>query len=314
MTMETPKKLLCVLGPTASGKTALAVELALALDGEVVSCDSMQVYQGLDIGTAKPTTREMRNIPHHMLGICPVDEAYSVAKFVEDAQTCVEDILSRGKLPILAGGTGLYMDALINGREFSHAEEDLTTRHQLEDLVSQQGIEPVRELLRLHDPESYDRLHPNDQKRIIRAAEVWLTTGKTITQHNQETGSLPPRYPTVKIGLNYQDRAVLYARIDRRVDLMLEQGLLEEARQLLENHQAATAAQAIGYKEFAGYFRGDTTLEAAADLVKQESRRYAKRQLTWLRRDKDIHWITLPEDPDMGAVVPQALDIWHNNA
>lgn len=313
MTMETPRKLLCIVGPTASGKTALAVELALALDGEVVSCDSMQVYQGLDIGTAKPTPDETRGIPHHMLDICPVDEAYSVARFVEDGQSCIEDILSRGKLPILAGGTGLYMDALINGREFSLAEADLSTRRQLEEQVRTQGIEPVRELLRLHDPESYQRLHPNDQKRIIRAAEVWLTTGKTITQHNKETAELPPRYPTVKLGLNYRDRAVLYSRIDRRVDLMLEQGLLEEARQLLEGHQAATAAQAIGYKEFAGYFRGESPLEEAADLVKQESRRYAKRQLTWLRRDRDIHWIILGDQPDMGAVVSQALDIWQNN-
>lgn len=304
----TMNKLLCVLGPTASGKTALGVALAKIFNGEVVSADSMQIYRGMDIGTAKPTAAEMDGVVHHMLDVCDIWENYSVARYVQEADACVVDIISRGKLPIVVGGTGLYVDALINGREFSAQNDDPTLRQRLERQAADEGIDSVREILKQHDPDSYERLHPNDQKRIIRAAEVWLSTGKTITQHDLETKSLPPKYDAVKIGLNFEDRSELYSRIDRRVDIMLSSGLEAEVRSLLSSGCDSTALQAIGYKEFSAYIAGNMTLEEACEAVKQGSRRYAKRQLTWLRRDESIHWITMSEPVDSKAVVNDAAD------
>ena len=306
-------KLLCILGPTASGKTALGVALAKLFDGEVVSADSMQIYRGMDVGTAKPTKEEMDGVPHHMLDICDISESYSVARYVQEADACVVDIISRDKLPIIVGGTGLYVDALINGREFSAQNEDPDLRQRLEDQAERDGIDSVRNILKNHDPDSYERLHPNDKKRIIRAAEVWLSTGKTITQHDRETGSLPPKYDAIKIGLNFENRSELYARIDKRVDIMLDNGLIDEVRSLLANNNNGTALQAIGYKEFSEYIAGKMSLEEACEAVKQGSRRYAKRQLTWLRRDSSIHWITMSEPVNFNAVVQDASDYVRSN-
>ena len=306
-------KLLCILGPTASGKTALGVALAKLFNGEVVSADSMQIYRGMDVGTAKPTKEEMDGVIHHMLDICDISESYSVARYVQEADSCVVDIILRGRLPIIVGGTGLYVDALINGREFSAQNEDPELRQRLENQAETKGIDSVREILKIHDPDSYERLHPNDKKRIIRAAEVWLSTGKTITQHDRETGALPPKYDAIKIGLNFEDRSELYSRIDRRVDIMLNNGLIDEVRQLLDSGHTGTALQAIGYKEFSEYLDGKMSLEEACDAVKQGSRRYAKRQLTWLRRDNSIHWITMTEPVDFNAVVQNAAEYVRSN-
>ena len=287
------KRIVAVVGPTASGKTALAVELALRFNGEVVSADSMQVYRKLNIGTAKPTAEEMRGIPHHMLDVAEPGESYSVSRYEKEATACVEDILSRGKLPILCGGTGLYLDALIRGGGFLESGVDSGLRAKLEEEWEQQGGEAMLARLTAFDPHSAARLHLNDKKRIIRAVEVYLQTGITISEHNARTAALPPKYDAVMLGLRTEPRQILYDRINRRVTKMLETGLEQEARQLLENGDlVGTAAQAIGYKEMLAYFCGEATLAEAADLIRQKSRNYAKRQLTWFQRDERVNWIT----------------------
>ena len=287
------KRIAAVVGPTASGKTALAVALAKQFNGEVVSADSMQIYRKLNIGTAKPTAEEMQGVPHHMLDVAAPGESYSVSRYEKEATACVEDILSRGKLPILCGGTGLYVDALIRGGGFLESGVDSGLRAQLEEEWNVRGGEAMLQRLASFDPDSAARLHLNDKKRIIRAVEVYLQTGITITAHNARTAALPPRYDAVMIGLRTEPRQILYSRIDRRVTKMLDAGLEQEARQLLESGDlAGTAAQAIGYKEMLAYFRGEATLEQAADLIRQKSRNYAKRQLTWFQRDDRVHWIT----------------------
>ena len=241
-------RILCIAGPTASGKTELAVAVALALNGEVVSCDSMQVYRRMDIGTAKPTLEERRGVPHHMLDVAEPSEPMSVGKFVDLAAPVVEDILARGKTAILAGGTGLYMDALIRGNGFA-PDPDPALRRMLQDRARQEGTEPLLEELRAVDPEAASRLHPADEKRIIRALEVYRQTGKTLTQHNLETRQVPPRYRPCWLGLDFPDRGELYRRIDLRVEDMLRRGLLGESRGLLAQglSPGATALQAIGY-------------------------------------------------------------------
>lgn len=290
--------IICVVGPTASGKTALAVQLARALDGEVVSCDSMQVYRRMDIGTAKPTVEEMCGISHHMIDVVEPDEDFSVGKYVQMADACVQDILSRKKAAVICGGTGLYVDSLIAGRSFAPFPST-GRREALEAEAKAHGVEPLLQKLRAVDPDAAARLHPSDEKRIIRALEVFEETGKTITQHNLQTRQLPPRYHSVWIGLTYEDRAALYARIDRRVDQMLQAGLLEEIRALIESGVPAscTAMQAIGYKEYLSALEGLCTMDEATALVKQRSRNYAKRQLTWFRRNEAVRWLTL----DAGA-------------
>ena len=287
-------RIICVVGPTASGKTKLAVHLAKAYDGEVVSCDSMQIYKHMDIGTAKPTPEEMEGVRHHLINIIEPDEDFSVGKYVQLADACVQDILSRGRTVIIAGGTGLYVDSLISGRTFAPVPQT-GKREALEARMREAGGEAMLETLRAVDPEAAQRLHPADEKRIIRALEVYEETGKTITQHNLETQAIPPRYRPVWLGLDYADRAVLYRRIDLRVDLMLQAGLLDEIRALLAIGVSpdTTAMQAIGYKEFFGALDGSCTLEEAAELCKQRSRNYAKRQLTWFRRNPEIRWLRL---------------------
>ena len=300
-------RIICVVGPTASGKTKLAVHLAKAYDGEVVSCDSMQIYKHMDIGTAKPTPEEMEGVRHHLIDIIEPGEDFSVGKYVQLADACVQDILSRGRTVIIAGGTGLYVDSLISGRTFAPVPQT-GKREALEARMREAGGEAMLEALRAVDPEAAQRLHPADEKRIIRALEVYEETGKTITQHNLETQAIPPRYQPVWLGLDYADRAVLYRRIDLRVDLMLQAGLLDEIRALLAIgvSPAATAMQAIGYKEFFGALDGSCTLEEAAELCKQRSRNYAKRQLTWFRRNPEIRWLRLTGQEDFSAVIAAA--------
>ena len=286
--------IICVVGPTASGKTKLAVQLAKLYNGEVVSCDSMQIYRHMDIGTAKPTPEEMDGVVHHMIDIVEPGEDFSVGKYVQMADGCVQDILSRGKTAVIAGGTGLYVDSLITGRVFAPTPST-GKRAQLEAQMRLEGGAVMLDRLRAVDPDAAARLHPADEKRIIRALEVYQETGKTITQHNLETQSLPPRYQPCWIGLDYMDRAVLYGRIDLRVELMLQAGLLDEIRSLLARgiSPQTTAMQAIGYKEFFSALDGSCSLQEAAALVQQRSRNYAKRQLTWFRRNPDIRWLRL---------------------
>ena len=294
-----------ICGPTASGKTALSIALAKAFDGEVVSADSMQIYRRMDIGTAKPSLEERDGVPHHMLDVADPGEPYSVARYAQEAGACVEDILARGKLPIVCGGTGLYIDGLLRGAEFQPSGTESGLREQLEGEWETYGPERMMARLREVDPDSAARLHLSDKRRILRALEVYLATGETITVHNARTKAVPPRYDAVMIGLNTEPRQILYDRIDRRVGVMLEQGLLQEARGLLEDGLLeGTAAQAIGYKELLAYFRGEMTLEAAADLIRQKSRNYAKRQLTWFRRDERVRWIVY-NSPDASAAVLQ---------
>ena len=302
--------IICIAGPTASGKTALAVALAQQLGGEVVSCDSMQVYRKMDIGTAKPTMEEMAGIPHHMLSVADPQEDFSVSRYCKMATPIVEDIISRGKTAIIAGGTGLYMDALIRGNDFA-PYPSTGRRQELEQLAAAEGIEAVLCQLRQVDPESAQRLHPSDQKRIIRAMEVYLETGQTITAHNRQTQALPPRFQPVWFALDDAIRQTLYDRIDRRVLMMLEQGLIQEIQGLLDSgvSEKATSMQAIGYKEFVDALQGRCTLEEATALVQQASRRYAKRQLTWFRRNPAIHWLIRSEGEGTGEILSRARQI-----
>jgi len=294
-----------ITGPTATGKTGFAALLAKKINGEVVSADSMQVYKHMDIGTAKPVVEEMLGVAHHMIDIVPPWENYSVARYVEDATKCIDDILRRGKQPVLAGGTGLYIDSLLAGREFL-ARVDSEQRRDLEAEYDDIGGDAM--LLKLHgfDPYSAVKLHANDKKRIVRAFETYYATGKTISQHDLETKSVPPRYNAVKFALSFSDRERLYERIDRRVDTMLKRGLEHEVSSLLEMGvpRDCTALQAIGYKEMVGAILGKFSIESAVEKVKMESRRYAKRQLTWLRGDSEITWLTWENAPDIeGGVV-----------
>ena len=284
--------IICIAGPTASGKTALAVELAKDLSGEVVSCDSMQVYKRMDIGTAKPTEEEMQGIPHHMIDVAEPDEDFSVSRYCCLAAPIVDDIVARGKTAIIAGGTGLYMDSLIRGNAFAPFPST-GVRERLETQADSEGMEFMLNWLRSVDPESAARLHLSDRKRIIRALEVYLETGQTITEHNRKTQQIPPKYSPLWLGLDFADRAELYRRIDRRVDMMLEMGLISEIQGLLASGipPRCTAMQAIGYKEFVNALNGEETIAQAAEEVKKASRHYAKRQLTWFRRNPKLHWL-----------------------
>ena len=296
-------KLLVICGPTASGKTALAVALAKATGGEVVSADSMQIYRRMDIGTAKPTAEEMDGVPHHMLDVADPGEDYSVARYVEEAAACVEDILARGKLPIVAGGTGMYIDSLLAGREFAAFTGQW--RQKLQDRAEREGIEVLYRELEQVDPQRAARLHLADEKRIIRALEVWHETGETITEHDRRTAALPPRYEAVRIGLTFAERADMWARIDRRVDQMMAAGLVEEVEGLLASGvpERCTAMQAIGYKEMAAALREGRPAAEAAEEIKLRSRQYAKRQLTWFRRNPAVKWIVWEKIPNFSMAL-----------
>ena len=307
--------ILVICGPTASGKTALSVALAKQFGGEVVSADSMQIYRRMDVGTAKPTKEEMDGVPHHMIDVADPDENFSVARYVSQAVPIVDDILARGKLPIVAGGTGLYIDNLIAGREFAPFEEDSGLRTSLQNRAREEGLPVLLEELRSVDPEAAARLHPNDEKRIIRALEVYLSTGKTITRHNEETKALPNRYTPLTIALNFAQRPHLWARIDRRVDEMMERGLEEEVRALLADGipPQCTAMQAIGYKEMVAAIENGCPIADGAEEVKLRSRQYAKRQLTWFRRNPDAHWHLWEENPDFSAALAFSTELIHRH-
>lgn len=304
-------KIICVAGPTACGKTKLGILLAQKHNGEVVSVDSMQIYRGMTIGTAAPTEEEMEGVPHHMIAVADPGEQWSAARYAKAAIPVVDDILSRGKLPILVGGTGLWMDAVIQGRTFAGGCAGGKIRAELQSRLEAEGIGPILEELRKVDPEAAERLHPADEKRILRALEVYLETGKTITAHNEETKKIPPRYDAVWIGLQFADREDMKALINKRVDLMVEQGLLDEVKKLLESglDRKSTALQAIGYKEFLGVLEGTATVEEALEEVKLRSRQYAKRQLTWLRKNPNIHWILWEKQRDFTKAMQISTEI-----
>ena len=287
--------IVCLAGPTASGKTALAVELAKDLNGEVVSCDSMQVYRRMDIGTAKPSPEEMQGIPHHMIDVAEPDEDFSVSRYCAMAAPIVDDIVARGKTAIIAGGTGLYMDSLIRGNDFAPFPST-GVREKLEAEADKVGLPAMLARLREIDPDTADRVF--DRKRILRALEVYLETGETITEHNRKTRLIPPKYTPLWLGLDFADRGKLYRRIDQRVDIMLEMGLMEEIRSLLDSGipEKCTAMQAIGYKEFVNALEGKETVQQAAEEVKKASRHYAKRQLTWFRRNPAVRWLVRSGD------------------
>ena len=302
--------IICIAGPTASGKTSLAVELAKELNGEVVSCDSMQVYRRMDIGTAKPTQEEMQGIVHHMIDVAEPEEDFSVSRYCRLASPIVDDIVARGKTAVIAGGTGLYMDSLIRGNAFAPFPAT-GVREKLEAQADAEGMETMLNWLRSVDPESAARLHPSDRKRIIRALEVYLETGESITEHNRKTQEIPPKYTPLWLGLDFADRAELYHRIDLRVDILLEMGLISEIRNLLASGipPKATAMQAIGYKEFVNVLAGYGTIEEAAEEVKKSSRHYAKRQLTWFKRNKNIHWLTRKDGMGAEEIMAQARQL-----
>ena len=304
--------IICIAGPTASGKTALAVALAKELNGEVISCDSMQVYRHMNIGTAKPTREEMDGIVHHMIDVADPDEDFSVSRYCQMAAPILDNIIARGKTAIIAGGTGLYMDSLIRGNDFAPFPST-GVREKLEAQADKEGMEAMLDLLQSIDPESAARLHPADRKRIIRALEVYYETGSTITAHNLATQALPPRYAPLWLGLDFAQRETLYDRINRRVTAMLEQGLVEEIRTLLDMGipPTATAMQAIGYKEFVDALAGNCSIEAAADQVRQASRHYAKRQLTWFRRNPRMHWLTCGDGQGFSEILEKARQVLH---
>ena len=306
------KNIICVAGPTASGKTSLAVELAKLTNGEVVSCDSMQIYRCMTIGTAKPVPEEMEGIPHHMIDVAEPDEDFSVSKYCEMATPIVEDILARGKTAIIAGGTGLYMDSLIKGNDFAPFPAT-GHRQRLEEKLTRVGLDGMLEELASIDPEAAERSQRNP-RRIIRALEVFYETGETITAHNLRTQAIPPRFDPLWIGLDFEPRQLLYDRIDLRVDLMLKQGLVEEIRALLDSGipESCTAMQAIGYKEFLSAMKGCMTIEEAAEEVKKASRHYAKRQLTWFRRNKNMHWLIRTADTAAEEILERARQLTVN--
>ena len=304
-------KIVCVVGPTACGKTTLGVLLAKRFRGEVVSADSMQIYQGMTVGTAAPTEAEMDGVPHHMIAVADPAEQWSAARYAQEAVPVIDDILARGKLPILVGGTGLWIDAVVKGHGFAAGQAGGNVRKELEARLAAEGIAPLLEELRQVDPAAAERLHPADEKRILRALEVFRETGRTITAHNEETKALPPRYDAVWIGLQFADREDMKRLIDRRVDRMAEEGLLDEVRALLARGlpRNATALQAIGYKEFLAVLEGTETEAEALAEVKLRSRQYAKRQLTWLRRNPAIHWIFWEKDRDFARALQVSTEI-----
>lgn len=284
-------KAIFIVGPTASGKTALSIHLAKELGGEIISADSMQIYKGIHIASAAPDEDEKCGVPHHLIEFLELDEEYSVADYVDEARERIKEITSRGKIPIIVGGTGLYISSLLDNTEFLEQKTDFELRKCLEEKFDAIGGEKMLEELAAFDKETAERLHPNNRRRIIRAFEVYELTGKTITEQNEISHRNKNFIAPFVIGISYSDREKLYERINLRVDTMLENGLLEEARRTFENANGKGAFQAIGHKELYSYFDGETSLEEATEHLKQQTRRYAKRQLTWFRRDERINWI-----------------------
>lgn len=284
-------KVIVICGPTASGKTSLSIELAKRIKGEIISCDSMQIYKDMTIGTAKPTVEEMDGIPHHLIDFVLPSERYSVADFKKAATQKIEEILSRNKIPIIVGGTGLYVDALVYNIEYLELETDLKHRQELENLIEQKGLEELYEKAKQIDEQAMQSISKNDKKRIMRVLEIYHQTGKTKTQLEAESRLTPPPYDYIVFAIT-MDREKLYERINRRVDIMIEQGLIEEVQSLVNKYKEfPTAMQGLGYKEVVEYIEGETTKEEMIEKLKMETRRYAKRQLTWFRKNKNIKWI-----------------------
>lgn len=301
-------KIIAVAGPTASGKSALALELCKRLDGELISLDSMQIYRGLDIGTAKPTKAEQAEVRHHMIDICEPTENFSAAEFAERAHKVIADVRSRGKRAVLCGGTGLYLDTVLGRLDFGEIESDEKLRGELIAFAEKNGADALHERLRWIDPQSAEKIHKNNVRRVARAIEIYELTGKTKTEHDREAISDSP-YESLIIGLDYDDREVLYNRINRRVDAMIEDGLEGEVRSLVSRgllSSDSTAGQAIGYKEMLGYIAGECTLEDAIEKIKLGTRRYSKRQLTWLRRNPNINWLYPDRLGDFQSLVLEA--------
>lgn len=294
-------KVVAVVGPTASGKTGLAIEIAKEFGGEVVSADSMQIYKGMDIATAKPTGEEMQGIPHHLIDFVDPCDTYSVAQYVEDAKKCIADIVSRGKLPVIAGGTGLYIDSLLNGIDFGEVPDNAEMRQKLKDRMENEGSAALLEELRGIDPETASQLHENNRGRIIRALEVYYLTGQTISQQKIRSRLSGSDYDAMYICIEYNDRQKLYDRIEKRVDMMVEAGLIEEAKDYVFLSEETTAKQAIGYKELKPWFLNEYSLEECLDNLKKETRHYAKRQLTWFRRNES-RFSVHPDTEDFVAV------------
>ena len=304
-------RIIAVAGPTASGKSALALELCKRLGGELVSLDSMQIYKGLDIGTAKPTKAEQAEVRHHMIDICDPREKFSAADFAERAHGVIADIRSRGKRVVLCGGTGLYLDTVLGRLDFGEIESNEKLRRELIAFAEKNGADALYERLVKIDPQAAEKIHKNNVRRVARAIEIYELTGKTKTEHDREAISDSP-YDSLIIGLDYNDREVLYSRINRRVDLMIDAGLETEVRSLLSEGSLSadsTAGQAIGYKEMLGYVAGEYTLEDAIEKIKLGTRRYAKRQLTWLRRNPEINWLYPDRLGDFQSLVGEAEKI-----
>lgn len=292
------KTVLAVVGPTASGKSALAIELAKRFDGEIICCDSMQIYKEMNIGTAKPNLDEQMQVVHHLFDFADPKESFSCADYIPLAQRVVEDIISRGKLPIFCGGTGLYLDRFLSGAQFEETEIDENFRREMESFAKEFGNEALHDKLREIDPISADEIHPNNVKRVIRALEIYKTSGRTKSELDKDSKSFESDYRAIQIGLKYENREILYDRINRRVDKMMTDGLLEETKSLLESgvfEKNATAAQAIGYKELLSYFCGQKSLENAVEDLKMATRRYAKRQMTWFSSHGNVNWLVADE-------------------
>lgn len=307
------KKLLVVAGPTASGKTSLSIELAKLYNGEIVSADSMQIYKGMNIATAKPSDIEVSGIKHYLIDFLEPNESYSVGKYVEDASKAVDKIIEKNKLPIICGGTGLYIDSFLNGIDFVDNSANLELRAELNKIAEEKGIDCLLKMLLEIDPYSYMRLHEQrNQKRIVRAIEFYKTTGMTITEQNEKSRENESEYEYLIFGLKASDRQFLYDRINKRVDIMIENGLVEEAREILSSDLSETASKAIGYKQLKPYIDGEASLEECIEKLKTETRHYAKRQLTWFKRNKDIFWINIDELTTTGQQVDYIKGIIEN--
>lgn len=307
------KKLLVVAGPTASGKTSLSIELAKLYNGEIVSADSMQIYKGMNIATAKPSDIEMSGIKHYLIDFLEPNESYSVGKYVEDASKAVDKIIEKNKLPIICGGTGLYIDSFLNGIDFVDNSANLELRAELNKIAEEKGIDCLLKMLLEIDPYSYMRLHEQrNQKRIVRAIEFYKTTGMTITEQNEKSRENESEYEYLIFGLKASDRQFLYDRINKRVDIMIENGLVEEAREILSSDLSETASKAIGYKQLKPYIDGEASLDECIEKLKTETRHYAKRQLTWFKRNKDIFWINIDELTTTGQQVDYIKGIIEN--
>lgn len=307
--MQQKIPLVCVVGPTASGKTKLSVQIAKQINGEVISADSMQIYQYMDIGTAKPTQEEMCGIPHHCIGFLKPDSTFSVADYVKLAHTIIGEIHGRGKLPVVAGGTGLYVSSLCDNIAFTPTPSSEAVREELKQLVCVHGNKYLWQQLNAIDPALAANLHPNNLGRVIRGIEIYRLTGITMSEHQRLSRMQESPYALHMLGLAYRDRELLYSRINQRVDQMLSAGLLDEVQALHQRGYSKTSVQAIGYKEFFDYLDGSASLADATEHVKQETRRYAKRQLTWFRRDKRIQWLYVDDYSGCDALTAQAVQM-----